>query len=94
MVQTYLQLPYFRRCFVWGGFFRVSASTFSGGVTFGTSPGAPKTMENKGFHLPKTLFLGTKKKVFDGFGALGRESFQLNLRTGVAVSVVVAASDF
>ena len=28
-------------------------------------------MKNKGFHLPKTWFLGIKKKVFDGFGALG-----------------------
>ena len=24
------------------------------------------SMKNKGFHLPKTWFLGTKKKVFDG----------------------------
>ena len=38
-----------------------------------TQPGAPKTMKNKGFHLPKTWVLGTKKKVFDGFGALGRD---------------------
>ena len=33
-----------------------------------TVPGAPKTMKNKGFHLQKTWFLGTKNKVFDGFG--------------------------
>ena len=31
-------------------------------------PGAPKTMKNKGFHLQKTWLLGTKNKVFDGFG--------------------------
>ena len=31
-------------------------------------PGAPKTMKNKGFHLQKTWFLGTKNMVFDGFG--------------------------
>ena len=31
-------------------------------------PGAPaKPMENKGFHLQKNVFLGTKNKVFDGF---------------------------
>ena len=35
-------------------------------------PGTPKTMKNKGFHFQKTWFLGSKKKVFDGFGALGR----------------------
>ena len=34
-------------------------------------PGAPKTMKKKVFtcfHLQKTWFLGTKNKVFDGFG--------------------------
>ena len=29
---------------------------------------APKTMKNKGFHLQKNRFLGSKNKVFDGFG--------------------------
>ena len=44
------------------------------GVMFGSwplvhhlLPGAPRTMKNKGFHLPKTWFVGTKNKVFDGF---------------------------
>ena len=32
-----------------------------------TIPVAPKTMENKGFHLQKTGFLGSKNKVL-GFG--------------------------
>ena len=34
----------------------------------GYLPGAPKTMKNKGFHLQKIWFLGTKNKVFDGCG--------------------------
>ena len=33
-------------------------------------PGAPafNRWKNKGFHLPKTWFLGSKNMVFDGFG--------------------------
>ena len=31
-------------------------------------PVALKTMKNKGFHLQKTWFLGSKNIVFDGFG--------------------------
>ena len=34
-------------------------------------PGAPKTMKNKGFHLQKTWFLGTKTRFLMVLGALG-----------------------
>ena len=38
------------------------------GLAFVETTKTPKTMKNKGFHLPKTWFLGTKNKVFDGCG--------------------------
>ena len=58
-----------------GGGFRARIGTMlapQGGVLtqffVQSLPGAPKTMKNKGFDLPKSWFLGTKTKVFDGLG--------------------------
>ena len=56
-------------------------------------PGAPKTMKNNGFHLQKTWFLDTKKRVFDGFGAPGTTLFRDPPLTPHLKRVVFACHD-